>query len=228
MADFADLTVYSYGDSPIPMKNIGWLGRSFGVPTGEGGVNSQALARLEFEIRKPRSLALGVHECEFCRSNPPVTGNGEIHIFGTDGTTYSTPTMIVHYIRDHAYSPPSEFVSALLREVPLEWDERAVAFSHMLQEPESDPAWKVNALLDLPNWSDPRAYQAALNATRDQELREIADYELGVTLGEFWAQVNKVDDQVYQGLDSLTQQYAIEAFCKMIQVARKSGNPEAP
>lgn len=40
-------------------------------------------------------------------------GNGEIRICGEGDTVYVAPTMIVHYIVDHDYLPPEEFIQAL-------------------------------------------------------------------------------------------------------------------
>lgn len=39
-------------------------------------------------------------------------GNGEIRV-GSDGITYAAPVLIVHYIKDHGYLPPAQFLEAI-------------------------------------------------------------------------------------------------------------------
>ena len=46
---------------------------------------------------------------------PVWLGNGEIRVTGEDGTVYAAPTMIAHYVAEHHYLPPQEFVDAVLR-----------------------------------------------------------------------------------------------------------------
>ena len=40
-------------------------------------------------------------------------GNGEIQICGEGSAVYVAPTMILHYIIDHHYLPPAEFIQAV-------------------------------------------------------------------------------------------------------------------
>jgi hypothetical protein len=53
----------------------------------------------------------GIHTCEFC-SKAHGVGN-----FGVpcDGLLFVAPEMVVHYVEQHGYSPPPEFVAAVLR-----------------------------------------------------------------------------------------------------------------
>jgi hypothetical protein len=39
-------------------------------------------------------------------------GNGEIRV-GSDGITYAAPVLIVHYIKDHGYLLPAQFLEAI-------------------------------------------------------------------------------------------------------------------
>lgn len=53
---------------------------------------------------------MGLHTCEFCE---------RFHRGGTFGVPYGdrlfyVPEMIVHYIEQHGYSPPSDFIEAVL------------------------------------------------------------------------------------------------------------------
>jgi len=67
---------------------------------------------------------LGSHDCEFCRftestctltyqSTTVSYGVSNLYIPG-DGRIYVAPSMIVHYIDRHEYSPPQEFCEAVM------------------------------------------------------------------------------------------------------------------
>ena len=45
-------------------------------------------------------------------------GMSELHILAPDGTTYSAPSLIIHYITEHSYQPPAEFIDAILHGQP--------------------------------------------------------------------------------------------------------------
>ena len=40
--------------------------------------------------------------------------NGEFHVVGATGVVYCAPQFIVHYIAEHQYQPPQEFIEAVL------------------------------------------------------------------------------------------------------------------
>ena len=52
---------------------------------------------------------LGEHECEICNN---YTDRGEILIIDDD-KMYVVPKMILHYIKDHFYRPPEDFINAV-------------------------------------------------------------------------------------------------------------------
>ncbi len=43
-----------------------------------------------------------------------VLGSAEIRVFGSNGVTYAAPDMIYHYVAEHEYKPPDEFIEAVL------------------------------------------------------------------------------------------------------------------
>jgi hypothetical protein len=68
----------------------------------------------------------GVHDCQCCdipgfgvevfrHDNRIWLGNAEIRVEANDGRAYAAPTLIYHYVSEHDYDPPKEFVEALLR-----------------------------------------------------------------------------------------------------------------
>jgi len=132
---FRDLTPYTfsggahtapYGSAAAapPALNVGWLDADHGVRTEDPPPGLvQALAQL---ARDPVNVTRGMHLCELC--DEPVRGaplqvdgetvylgNGEIRVTGEDGTVFAAPTLIAHYVAEHDYLPPQEFVDAVLR-----------------------------------------------------------------------------------------------------------------
>jgi hypothetical protein len=43
-----------------------------------------------------------------------LIGSAEIRVFGKEGAIYAAPTLIYHYVEQHHYKPPADFVHALL------------------------------------------------------------------------------------------------------------------
>ncbi|MFC1580268.1 hypothetical protein ACFL4N_05085 [Thermodesulfobacteriota bacterium] len=87
---------------------IGWLGNT--IPSS-GEIPGEFLKRLEwaYEHRAIDEGWLGEHECEICNS---CADSGEILI--VDGhKMYVAPKMILHYVKDHSYLPPEEFMEAV-------------------------------------------------------------------------------------------------------------------
>jgi hypothetical protein len=78
----------------------------------------------------------GVHYCQWCwdKAGPPQYAahnpqlivshgdvphaNGEIWLTAPDGTHYVAPTLISHYIDEHAYLPPGAFLVAVREGTP--------------------------------------------------------------------------------------------------------------
>jgi len=98
------------------VRAIGWLHPKHPYPQGE--VPEDFLTRLkEHMVRWELSsrdlwwyLFRGGHDCEFC-------GQGYSHInvgIPWNGLLYVVPELVIHYIEDHGYSPPQEFISAVL------------------------------------------------------------------------------------------------------------------
>ena len=75
------------------------------------------------------NITRGCHVCEFCARPDDLIaidqhyedvwemfrcGNGEIHVKSVAGVIYCAPQLIVHYVSEHQYQPPQEFVEAVL------------------------------------------------------------------------------------------------------------------
>jgi hypothetical protein len=126
---FADLTPYEYGreEPRSNVLNVGWLSREHSFPTG--GVSDAFINVLRRLVASPVNLYRGYHICEFCPEpseflgptglrmiDPPkdTMGNGEIRVVGSNGLVYVAPALVAHYVEAHNYSPPAEFIRAVL------------------------------------------------------------------------------------------------------------------
>jgi adenosylhomocysteine nucleosidase len=100
---------------------VGWLDPSF--PFARGHVDPEILEKLIRLKRTPVNLTRGFHVCPYCEREddrrrdgfnyPTRAGNGEIHVSGDDGIVYAAPVLICHYIEEHKYLPPDQFVDAV-------------------------------------------------------------------------------------------------------------------
>jgi len=116
---FADLSPYRYEfglgeaieERGITPLCIGWLSKDKAYP--EGSISVEFRERFLKYCRRARlmTIMMGFHVCEFCRK---ARGNGEIWV--TSGRKiYIAPALVLHYVLDHRYCPPSEFQEAVLR-----------------------------------------------------------------------------------------------------------------
>ncbi len=130
MAHFEDLTPSSYGggEQDENVLNVGWFSANESFRKGE--LTERFILELSKLVEEPVNLYRGVHYCEFCP--PPEfekipdriisrvvkycpNGNGEIRVNGRSGIIYVAPVLIYHYVKEHGYLPPKEFVNAVLR-----------------------------------------------------------------------------------------------------------------
>ncbi len=105
---FSDLTPYTYGSRRYDdtCVNVGWLDGRLDYETGD--VPVEFLKKLEGV--KMANFHKGSHVCELCHQ---VSGNGVGMIKGKN-KSYAFPQMIIHYIRDHNYKPPQEFIDLIM------------------------------------------------------------------------------------------------------------------
>jgi len=130
---FQDLSIYEYSGVDnrveLPVLNVGWLGREFPIETGE---TSRVFQERLFRFCQDENIVIiarGIHVCEFC--NLPMgewlkrdrkfgenthwmsVGTGEIRVMG-QLVIYASPALIHHYVVEHQYRPPQEFIDAVL------------------------------------------------------------------------------------------------------------------
>jgi hypothetical protein len=135
MAYFPDLSPYAYGYRLHPgVVHVGWLDGTH--PFSKGFVESRLIEKMKLLAEKPVELYRGFHVCELCVAPPDLEktimtnrvvvdpncswekwvaqrcSNGEIRVvYG--GVTFAAPVLIVHYVEEHAYLPPAQFLKAI-------------------------------------------------------------------------------------------------------------------
>jgi hypothetical protein len=131
MTHFLDLSDYSYTSRQDSLQsravlNVGWLAAGREFPRCEPRVDLvEALltcctAAVEFHR--------GYHECDLRPHAEPGfdtmelngrtirLGNGQIRIPAENEIIYVAPTLVAHYVANHQYCPPAEFVEAVMNQ----------------------------------------------------------------------------------------------------------------
>ena len=129
MAYFEDLTPYTYfrkeanpRDLLRTVLNVGWLDADHAFPTADA--DQLLINALEYFHERQESQTRGWHNCPFCSmGHLKLYGKhfstAEIRIRDAGLITYAAPAMILHYVREHRYSPPPEFIATALVEAKV-------------------------------------------------------------------------------------------------------------
>ena len=106
------------------MLHIGWLDSEHKYEKGIVDLNViKKLAAIH--DREPTRLMRGVYQCRFCPldrgwiyykdSEHQLLGHAEIWVPNQDKTKiFAAPSLIIHYILEHGYKPPQEFIDAVI------------------------------------------------------------------------------------------------------------------
>ncbi len=125
MSYYEDLTVYAYKKKYINENtyNIGWL--DINEQYTKGKVPKIFIDKLWRYCLIKLVEMRGFHTCNLCQNiyKVPLTikienislklGTSEIRVFGKN-KIYAAPNLIYHYITEHSYQPPEEFISAVI------------------------------------------------------------------------------------------------------------------
>jgi hypothetical protein len=104
---------------------IGWLNASYPYPTGV--VPQDFVRHIELFCSEPLICTFGAAFCSLCGNEEIVKvrlssgkefiiyGENEIRILslGKD-KIYAAPDLLLHYVKEHHYRPPQEFIDAVL------------------------------------------------------------------------------------------------------------------
>lgn len=105
-------------------KNIGWI---YGTENyDKGNVTSQFIDSLWMYVKNPFNETRENRGCFLCCANSTTPeksssndfaalGSSEIRVISEDGKEkYAAPSVILHYVIDHNYCPPSDFIRAVI------------------------------------------------------------------------------------------------------------------
>ena len=127
-SDLESCTLFS-NIARVPVLAVGWL--QSGHIYAEGEVDPTIVDRLCALLANPwqPALALGVHQCEYCRltGGPTIFARGHFRIglgvnnlfVPTSEVVYVAPSTILHYMDAHEYAPPIEFCDAVMACPPM-------------------------------------------------------------------------------------------------------------
>jgi hypothetical protein len=134
MTHFDEGSAYSYlpldGEEPAAL-DVGWLGAAHRFATGIAP--PELLEKIAWLcVHAPTCQTRGIHRCDLCASDAfhyvelvgrrfllgfgrkkIRLGSAEIRVRGADGL-YAAPDLILHYIMDHSYLPPGDFIAGAL------------------------------------------------------------------------------------------------------------------
>ena len=127
MTYYPDLSLCAYFGTTLstPLIAIGWLEAGHAFPTGASP--AAFIARLASFASWPwEPLTLpGIHRCDQCPESSRGTsysfdgkqiGLGSTNLFIPSGTTlFVAPSLVLHYISEHSYLPPTTFQDAVIR-----------------------------------------------------------------------------------------------------------------
>ncbi len=99
---------------------VGWLDKS--VPFNTGQTTAEFRQKLaDLVSKKSVEHYRGWYDCNWCihptKNLIDVCGNGSIIVKSPiTNITYEAPVLVVHYVVDHDYLPPEDFIHAVLAE----------------------------------------------------------------------------------------------------------------
>jgi len=127
MSYFPDLELCQYHSGPFdssrwncPLLSIGWLdgAEEYVQESFEYEKVLETISKLRSEFKKDFSghNFRGLHACSLCEgSEELLLIHSDINLFiPSEGCVFVAPGAIDHYIVEHMYKPPEEFLNALL------------------------------------------------------------------------------------------------------------------
>jgi hypothetical protein len=121
MAWYADFEHLDYFDGfadvdTTMLRAVGWL--AHGHEFKQSGVDLAAVDKLSTLLVSPwqPDRFLGGHRCDICPGSGhvrPPTGFNNLFV-PAEKCVYVAPELLLHYIKEHRYKPPDEFIRAVL------------------------------------------------------------------------------------------------------------------
>jgi hypothetical protein len=109
-----DLNTHAYFARGDNVRAVGWL--EAGHRFARGPVPAEFLAALKVHVAKAFQpvIFMGSHRCSLCAEGGRNRRGHHNLLVPTAGLLYVAPELVVHYIEDHGYQPPVEFIAAVL------------------------------------------------------------------------------------------------------------------
>ncbi|MET9428784.1 hypothetical protein [Streptomyces sp. NPDC003036] len=138
MTYYPDFATYDFEFHAEPEDlTVGWLEGGYDFASGE--VSSEDLEILSDIGSLKQKKSRGYHYCTLCSEmleqygeSPRFAsryrlGSAEIRVVSDAGELYVAPNLILHYITDHGYQPPKQFLAAARDEARRRWGQAAAA-----------------------------------------------------------------------------------------------------
>ncbi len=108
---YTDLKTNELDDGYL-IRAVGWLTNTEPFTVGSVSVEFRDVLHRHIEAAWQPFYFAGCHDCELCESQP---FSSSFNLFiSTDSILYYSPIMVEHYIIDHDYQPPQEFINAVM------------------------------------------------------------------------------------------------------------------
>jgi hypothetical protein len=103
---------------------IGWLNRE--QPFSQGFADPAFMDKLKLFYESRVRQSRGFHICPFCEARQfgistemsgktLILGSAEIEVKDEQGRVFVAPDLLYHYITEHHYLPPKEFIEAVCK-----------------------------------------------------------------------------------------------------------------
>ena len=131
MTHYEDLSPYRYVKESIPAGvsavNVGWLDP--GEEYARGNVPDGFTDALAVVVRDSRQMKMrGWHSCQlphigYVEPYPTTVdvggqkvslGGAEVRVVAKSGEWMIAPDLILHYVTNHSYKPPTDFIEAVM------------------------------------------------------------------------------------------------------------------
>jgi hypothetical protein len=113
---YPDLATCDYfgPEGATQLRAVGWLDDTHAFSRGPVAPEVlDALQRFAARAWSPFQFR-GWHDCELCPAGKRGMEGGHANLFVPgEAFLYVAPELLVHYVRDHVYAPPQEFVEAV-------------------------------------------------------------------------------------------------------------------
>lgn len=108
----------------VEVVSVGWLDTSHTIPAAAHPPALLDAIRARLALIEVVYISLGIYTCPFCSK---VQVSGEYHFYNpATRRGYVAPALFLHFMEEHYYAPPKEFIQAVLNPRTLDDYTRAL------------------------------------------------------------------------------------------------------